>query len=321
MTKDRVAILVPGYINPRVIARLSEDFDIVAVPHGPTLDISEDEAALVRGVAVSGALPASWIARLPNLEIISNFGVGYDGVDVGAAAQRGIVVTNSPDVLNDEVADTTVALLINTVRRLPQAEAWLRQGRWVSEGHFPLTPLSLKGRHVGLQGLGRIGIEIARRLEPFKVKISYHTRRPRADVSYGYHASLLSLAEAVDTLISIVPKTPETTGSIDAEVLKALGPNGVLINVGRGTTVDQSALVTALKQGTIAAAGLDVFANEPDVPQELIDLPNVSLLPHVASASLPTRNAMADLVVDNLVSWFSTGKALTPVPETPQESA
>ncbi len=321
MTKDRVAILVPGYINPRVIARLSEDFDIVAVPHGPTLDISEDEAALVRGVAVSGALPASWIARLPNLEIISNFGVGYDGVDVGAAAQRGIVVTNSPDVLNDEVADTTVALLINTVRRLPQAEAWLRQGRWVSEGHFPLTPLSLKGRHVGLQGLGRIGIEIARRLEPFKVKISYHTRRPRADVSYGYHASLLSLAEAVDTLISIVPKTPETTGSIDAEVLKALGPNGVLINVGRGTTVDQSALVTALKQGTIAAAGLDVFANEPNVPQELIDLPNVSLLPHVASASLPTRNAMADLVVDNLVSWFSTGKALTPVPETPQESA
>ncbi len=321
MTKDRVAILVPGYINPRVIARLSEAFDIVAVPHGPTLDISEDEAALVRGVAVSGALPASWIARLPNLEIISNFGVGYDGVDVGAAAQRGIVVTNSPDVLNDEVADTTVALLINTVRRLPQAEAWLRQGRWVSEGHFPLTPLSLKGRHVGLQGLGRIGIEIARRLEPFKVKISYHTRRPRADVSYGYHASLLSLAEAVDTLISIVPKTPETTGSIDAEVLKALGPNGVLINVGRGTTVDQSALVTALKQGTIAAAGLDVFAKEPNVPQELIDLPNVSLLPHVASASLPTRNAMADLVVDNLVSWFSTGKALTPVPETPQESA
>ncbi|WP_113340754.1 2-hydroxyacid dehydrogenase [Rhizobium cremeum] len=321
MTKDRVAILVPGYINPRVIARLSEDFDIVAVPHGPTLDISEDEAALVRGVAVSGALPASWIARLPNLEIISNFGVGYDGVDVGAAAQRGIVVTNSPDVLNDEVADTTVALLINTVRRLPQAEAWLRQGRWVSEGHFPLTPLSLKGRHVGLQGLGRIGIEIARRLEPFKVKISYHTRRPRADVSYGYHASLLSLAEAVDTLISIVPKTPETTGSIDAEVLKALGPNGVLINVGRGTTVDQSALVTALKQGTIAAAGLDVFANEPNVPQQLMDLPNVSLLPHVASASLPTRNAMADLVVDNLVSWFSTGKALTPVPETPQESA
>lgn len=321
MTKDRVAILVPGYINPRVIARLNELFDIIAVPHGPTLDISGEEAALVRGVAVSGALPASWIARLPKLEIISNFGVGYDGVDVGAATARGIMVTNSPDVLNDEVADTTVALLINTVRQLPQAEAWLRQGRWASEGHYPLTPLSLKGRHVGLQGLGRIGIEIARRLEPFKVKISYHTRRPRADVPYTYHSSLLSLVETVDTLISIVPKTPETTGSINAEVLKALGPNGVLINVGRGTTVDQAALIAALRDGTIAAAGLDVFANEPNVPQELIGLPNVSLLPHVASASIPTRNAMADLVADNLISWFTTGKALTPVPEMRQESA
>lgn len=318
MSNARVTILVPGRINSRVPERLKEHFDILAVPHGADLELSEAEAARVRGIAVSGALPRSWIDRLPALEMVASFGVGYDGVDVAAAAERGIVVSNTPDVLNDEVADTAVALLINTIRRLPQAEAWLRQGRWPEEGPFPLTPLSLKGRHVGIHGLGRIGIEIARRLEPFKVRISYHTRRPRSDVSYTHFPTLAGLAEAVDTLISIVPNTPQTLRAINADVLKALGPNGVLINVGRGTTVDETALIAALTDGTIAAAGLDVFEKEPHVPQALLDLPNVSVLPHVASASVPTRNAMADLVVDNLVSWFTTGRALTPVPETPQ---
>lgn len=318
MSDARVTILVPGRINPRVVERLSDHFDILPVPHGKTLDIPSEAAAAVRGAAVSGAFPAAFIDALPNLEAIASFGVGYDGVDVAAAARRDIVVTNTPDVLNDEVADTAVALLINTVRQLPQAEGWLRQGRWVTDGPFPLSPLSLKGRHVGIHGLGRIGIEISRRLEPFKVKISYHTRRPRPDVPYGYYPSLIQLAEAVDTLISIVPRTAETEKSIDADVLKALGPNGVLVNVGRGTTVDEAALIAALQDGTIAAAGLDVFENEPNVPQALLELPNVSLLPHVASASVPTRNAMADLVADNLIAWFRTGRALTPVPETPQ---
>lgn len=318
MTDARVTILVPGRINSRVVERLSDHFDILSVPHGKTLDIPCEAAAAVRGVAVSGALPATFIDALPNLEVIASFGVGYDGVDVAAAARRGIIVSNTPDVLNDEVADTAIALLINTVRQLPQAEGWLRQGRWVTDGPFPLSPLSLKGRHVGIHGLGRIGIEIARRLEPFKVQISYHTRRPRTDVPYGYHPSLGSLAKAVDTLISIVPRTTETEKSIDADVLKALGPNGVLINVGRGTTVDEPALIAALKDGTIAAAGLDVFQDEPNVPEALLALPNVSVLPHVASASVPTRNAMADLVADNLIAWFRTGRALTPVPETPQ---
>ncbi|GEO85409.1 MULTISPECIES: 2-hydroxyacid dehydrogenase [Alphaproteobacteria] len=320
MPDSRVAILVPGRISPRVTERLSERFELIAVPHGTELALSPQEAERVRGVAVSGQLTADWIAKLPHLEMIASFGVGYDGVDVHAAAARGIVVSNTPDVLNDEVADTTIALLLNTVRQLPQAETWLRQGRWASEGPFPLSPLSLKGRHVGIHGLGRIGLEIARRLEPFKVRISYCTRRPRTDVSYAHFPTLLGLAEVVDVLISIVPKTPETIGAIDADVLRALGPRGVLINVGRGTTVDEPALIAALKNGTIAAAGLDVFTNEPQVPKELIDLPNVSLLPHVASASVPTRNAMADLVVDNLISWFETGRALTPVPETPQKA-
>ncbi len=236
---------------------------------------------------------------------------------MATAAARGITVTNTPDVLNNEVADTTIGLLLNTVRQLPQAEAWLREGHWKREGAFPLTPLPLRGRTVGIYGLGRIGLAIAERLKGFGVGIAYHTRRPRADVPYAYYPSLMELAKAVDTMIAIVPKTAETHRTIDMAVLQALGPNGVLINVGRGWTVDEDALVSALKAGTIAAAGLDVFYDEPNVPEALLALPNVSLLPHVASASVATRDAMADLVVDNLAAWFDTGAALTPVPETP----
>jgi lactate dehydrogenase-like 2-hydroxyacid dehydrogenase len=311
MSSERIAVLIPGRIHPRVRARLAERFDLVEIDSAEAVDsLTTETRARVRGGAVSGRFPAALIAALPKLDIIGSFGVGYD------AAARGIVVTNTPDVLNDEVADTTIALLLNTLRRFPAAETYLRAGRWAAEGPFPLSPMSLKGRRVGIHGLGRIGLEIAARLVPFKVEISYHTRRPRADVSFTYHDSLLGLARAVDTLISIVPATPETKGAIDTDVLKALGPEGVLINVGRGSTVDQPALIRALQDGTIAAAGLDVFADEPQVPDELIALDNVSLLPHVASASVPTRNAMADLVADNLIGWFDTGKVLTPVPET-----
>ncbi|MCC8932525.1 2-hydroxyacid dehydrogenase [Rhizobium sp. 'Codium 1'] len=314
---DRTLVLIPGRIHPRVRARLAERFDVLDVTDTSATEATAEQLARVRGAAVSGRFPASLIERLPKLEVIGSFGVGYDGVDVGAAAARGIVVTHTPDVLNDEVADTTIALLLNTVRQFYRAEHYLREGRWEREGAFPLSPLSLKGRKVGLHGLGRIGMEIAARLAPFKVDLAYHTRRPREDVSYAYHDSLIGLAKAVDILISIVPSTPQTNGAINAEVLTALGSSGVLINVGRGSTVDQPALIEALRNGTIAAAGLDVFAAEPHVPQALIDLPNVSLLPHVASASMPTRDAMADLVADNVIAWFDSGRPLTPVPETP----
>ncbi len=317
MSAERITVLIPGRIHPRARARLAERFELLEIASADEPGLTPAQAAKVVGAAVSGQFPASLIDILPNLQMIASFGVGYDGVDVQAAAARGIVVTHTPDVLNDEVADTAIALLLNTVRRFPAAENYLRAGRWAQEGSFALSPLSLKGRHVGIHGLGRIGLEIAARLEPFKVTISYHTRRPRSDVTYGYHDTLLGLASAVDTLISIVPKTPETVGAINADVLKALGPSGVLINVGRGTTVDEPALIQALNEGTIAAAGLDVFAEEPKVPAEFLDLENVSLLPHVASASIPTRNAMADLVVDNVIAWFDTGRPLTPVPETP----
>ena len=315
MSASQAAVLVPGKIHNRVLERLKDRVELIKVERSDALDA--ETAARIRGVAVSGSFSGAAMDRLPNLEIIASFGVGYDNIDVGHAASRKIIVTNTPDVLNDEVADTAVALVLNAVRQLPAAETWLRQGRWVKEGAFPLSPFSLKGRHIGLYGLGRIGLEIAKRLEPFKVKISYHTRSPRNDVDYDYFPSLKALAEAVDTLVAIVPKTPQTHKTIDAEILSALGPQGVLINVGRGWTVDEAALLAALETRTLGGAGLDVFYDEPNVPAALTQFSNVTLLPHVASASIPTRNAMADLVADNIIAWFGEGRPLTSVPETP----
>ncbi|AYG60478.1 2-hydroxyacid dehydrogenase [Rhizobium jaguaris] len=320
MSDNRIAVLVPGKIHPRVLETLKGHFDIVALDRSESPKVDAETAARVRGVAVSGGYDAVWMDAFPNIEVIANFGVGYDGIDVGHAASKGIVVTNTPDVLNDEVADTAIALLLNTLRQFPQAETWLREGRWVKEGAFPLSPFSMKGRRVGIYGLGRIGLEIARRLEPFKVKIGYHTRSPRDSLPYDYYSTLKEMAESVDTLISIVPKTLETHKVINAEILSALGPQGVFINVGRGWSVDDDALIAALGNGTLGAAGLDVFYDEPNVPAGYLSLPNVSLLPHVASASVPTRNAMADLVADNIIAWFTNGNVLTPVPETPVKS-
>ncbi|WP_093233610.1 2-hydroxyacid dehydrogenase [Sinorhizobium sp. NFACC03] len=313
---NRTRVLVPGKINQRVIDRLVGQFEVVRIESADPALVTPDMQD-VKAVAVAGRLPGALMDVLPQLEIIANFGVGYDGVEVAHAAAKGIAVSNTPDVLTEEVADTAVGLLLNTLRQLPQAEQWLRQGRWSREGAFSLSPLSLRGRSVGLYGLGRIGLSIARRLEAFGVLIAYHTRSPREGLPYAYHPTLVGLAAAVDTLIVIVPGTEATRHTVNAEVLVALGGNGVLINVGRGSTVDEAALIAALQKGVIAGAGLDVFENEPQVPDALMALPNVSLLPHVASASVVTRNAMADLVVDNIAAWFATGRALTPVPETP----
>jgi len=317
MSDNRTTVLVPGKIHPRVLERLGKQFEVVSVDRTDGPQVDADVAARVRGIAVAGGVNAAWIDAFPHLEVIANFGVGYDGIDVKHAASKGIVVTNTPDVLNDEVADTAIALLLNTLRQFPKAESWLRDGRWVKDGAFPLSPFSMKGRRVGIYGLGRIGMEIARRLEPFKMKIGYHTRSPRDSLPYDYYPTLKEMAQSVDTLISIVPKTPETHKVINAEILSALGPRGVFINVGRGWSVDDDALIAALCNGTLGAAGLDVFYDEPNVPAGYLTLPNVSLLPHVASASVPTRDAMADLVADNIIEWFEKGKPLTPVPETP----
>lgn len=317
MLNARPRILVPGKMSQRVLDRLPDHFEAVFVAAADPELVTADLASGVSGIAVQGKILAGFIDAFPNLEIIANFGVGYDGVDAAHAAKRGVAVTNTPDVLTEEVADTAIGLLLNTLRRFPAAEQWLRQGRWTKDGAFALSPLTLRGRTVGLYGLGRIGLAIARRLEAFGISIAYHTRTPREGLAYTHYPTLKDMAEAVDTIIVIVPGTDSTRRTVNAEVLEALGPQGVLINVGRGTTVDEAALADALQRGVIAAAGLDVFENEPHVPDALLALPNVSLLPHVASASQATRNAMADLVVDNLVAWFETGAALTPVAETP----
>jgi len=311
-----VTVLLPGNAHPQTLARLEQTFDLVRIERSDPALVTEELAARVKGVSAMTRIDAAMIDALPNLEIIANFGVGYDGIDALHAGKSGVMVTNTPDVLTDEVADTAIALLLNAVRELYRAEEWLRQGRWVKDGPYRLTPGTLRGRKVGIFGLGRIGQAVARRIEAFGLPISYHNRRQVEGVSYDYYPSLVELARNVDTLIAVAPGTPETDKVINAEVLQALGPDGVFVNIGRGTTVDEHALARALADKTILAAGLDVFEKEPNVPQALIDAPNATLLPHVGSATIHTRKAMADLQVDNLVSWFSRGEAVTPVPET-----
>lgn len=311
-----VTVLLPGNAHPQTLARLEETFDLVRIERADPALLTDELVGKVKGISAMTRIDAAMIDALPHLEIIANFGVGYDAIDAPHAGEKGVMVTNTPDVLTEEVADTAIALLLNAVRELYRAEEWLRQGRWVKEGPYRLTAGTLRGRKVGIFGLGRIGKAVARRVEAFGLPIAYHNRRKVEDVSYDYYSSLVKLARNVDTLISVAPGTPETEKVINAEVLAALGPQGVFVNIGRGTTVDEAALAKALADGTIMAAGLDVFEKEPHVPQALIDVPNATLLPHVGSATVHTRKAMADLQVDNLVTWFEKGEAVTPVPET-----
>ncbi|TPI11748.1 2-hydroxyacid dehydrogenase [Mesorhizobium sp. B4-1-3] len=311
-----VAILVPADFNDHAAGRIDKAFEPVPIERADPLLVTDEMRAKVRGIASYAGVSAAMIDALPNLEIIASFGVGYDSIDANHAAKRGVMVTNTPDVLTDEVADTAIGLLINTVRELYAAEKWLRDGDWVEKGNYRLSRLTLRGRSVGIFGMGRIGRAVARRLEAFGLPIAYHNRRKVEDLPYDYHATLKGLAEAVDTLICIAPGGASTEKAINGEILSALGSNGVFVNIGRGSAVDEAALAAALESGAIAAAGLDVFADEPNVPRALLDAPNASLLPHVGSASVHTRRAMADLCVDNLVAWFTERRPLTPVPET-----
>ncbi|WP_019831664.1 2-hydroxyacid dehydrogenase [Sphingomonas sp. PR090111-T3T-6A] len=311
-------ILMPAPMLASVITALDERFVLHRLWEQADPDIFlATVAPRIRGLAAStlaGRIDGSWFDRLPALEIVANFGVGYDNVDAGAAAARGIMVTNTPGVLDEEVADLTVGLLLATLRRIPQADRYVREGRWPI-APFPLSP-TLRGRRIGILGLGAIGKAVARRLEAFGVPIAYHGRSRQAGVRYDYFDTPAALAAASDVLISIVPGGRTTRRLIDAEVLAALGAEGVLINVARGSVVDEAALVAALEAGTILGAGLDVFEDEPHVPEALRSMPNVVLLPHIGSASQRTRAAMGSLVAHNLTSWFESGRALTPVPET-----
>jgi lactate dehydrogenase-like 2-hydroxyacid dehydrogenase len=264
----------------------------------------------------SDKIGAELMSKLPKLEIVSTFAVGYDHVDVKWAAEHGITVTNTPKVLNEEVADTALGLILCTVREFPQAERYLRAGKWL-ERAYPLTKATLRDRTVGMVGMGAIGQAIARRLDAMKVPVVYHARRPAAGVSYRHYPTLLDMARDVDIIVVITPGGAGTKNLINAEVLKALGPEGILINMARGSVVDEPALIQALKDKTIMSAGLDVYVNEPSVPAELIAMENVVLFPHLGSASAYTRTQMDQLVVDNLVSWAAGKGPLTPVPETP----
>ena len=321
MPDGRREVLLIGPLKP-VIVRGLEALTV----HG--LAAATNREAFLAAHAGVGAMAVSThteriddalLARLPDLEIIASFGVGYDHIDVKSAAARGIVVTNTPEVLTEEVADTALGLLLCTVREFPQAERYLRAGKWLQKA-YPLTNATLRNRTVGMVGMGAIGQAIARRLDAFGVPVVYHTRRPRREVAYRHYPKLLDMARDVDTLMVIVPGGAATTNMINAEVLDALGPNGILINMARGSVVDEPVLIKALTEGRILAAGLDVFAKEPEVPKELIAMENVVLFPHVGSASVHTRERMDQLVVDNIAAWAADKPPLTPVPETPFKS-
>ena len=279
--------------------------------------VAPDIRAICTGGHTGVKTDDSLMGRFPNLKIIGNFGVGYDSVDVAAAAKRGVVVTNTPDVLTEEVADTTLGLLLSTVREFYQAEKWLRDGHWAKEGDYRLTPASLRDRSVGIAGLGRIGKAIARRLEAFRVPVSYFGRKQQSDVKYKFYSDLVAMARDVDTLIVVTPGGPGTQNMINAAVLGALGSRGIFINMARGSVVDEAALIEALRKRTILAAGLDVYQGEPNFKPAFLELDNVTLFPHVGSASVHTRNAMGQLVVDNLAAFTQGKPPKSPVPETP----
>jgi lactate dehydrogenase-like 2-hydroxyacid dehydrogenase len=315
---EKTEVLLIGPARP-VIAKGLAPFNVIEFPRGDRASFFANEAQRVRSIAVAGTserLDGPFMARFPRLEIISSFGVGYDHVDAAWAGAHGITVTNTPDVLTEEVADTALGLLLCTARELPQAERYVRAGKWVQK-NYPLSRATLRNRTVGLVGMGRIGQAIARRLDAMLVPVAYHSRRPVAGLPYRHYPDLIGMAREVDVLLVITPGGAETKNLINAEVLKALGPDGILINMARGSVVDEPALIKALQDKTILSAGLDVYAREPQVPKELITMENVVLFPHLGSASVATREKMDQLVVDNLVAWAAGKPPLTPVPETP----
>ncbi len=320
MTAEKPEVLLIGPPKPVVIKGLEATFTVHQLSPARDRDALVAELApRLRAIAVSYTserVNGQLMGRFPRLEILSTFGVGYDHIDTAWAAAHGVTVTNTPEVLNEEVADTALGLLLCTVREFPQADRFVRAGKW-KDGAYPLTRATLRNRTVGMVGMGRIGQAIARRLDAMLVPVVYHARRQVVGVSYRYYPSLLDMARDVDVLLAIVPGGAETRNLIDASVLDALGPQGIFINMARGSVVDEPALIAALQNQTIMSAGLDVYPKEPEVAPELIAMDNVVLFPHLGSATVDTRARMDQLVVDNLVAWAGGKAPLTPVPETP----
>jgi hydroxypyruvate reductase len=274
----------------------------------------EKVCGIVRGAVTNGhsGPPPEMIDRMPKLQIIASASVGYDGIPVEYARSKGIPVTNTPDVLNDDVADLAIGLMIMTARRLVASDKYVRAGRWDKEGDYPLAQKA-SGKRVGILGMGRIGKEIGKRAEAMNNTVSYHSRNAVQDVSWKHYPDLVELAKDSDFLIVIIPSTPQTQKIVSKAVIEALGPTGILVNVARGAVVDEDALLDALKAGKVGGAGLDVFVNEPTVPADFFAMDNVVLQPHVGSATHETRRAMSQLVLDNLDAHFAGKPLLTEI--------
>ena len=312
-TGPMMDLITAGVANDFIVFNLDQVADREAL----LAEVGGDIRAVCTGSHTGVRTDAAILDRLPNLKIIGNFGVGYDTIDIAAARRRGIIITNTPEVLTEEVADTAIGLLLGTIREFYEAEQWLRQGRWPTEGDYRLTAASLRDRSIGIMGMGRIGRAIARRLEAFGRPISYYARTEQPLLPYRYYSDLVTMAGDVDTLIAILPGGPATNNLVNRPVLEALGRRGIFINVARGSVVDEPALIEALKSRTILRAGLDVFVGEPTINPALFALDNVTIVPHIGSASIYTRSRMGQLVVDNLLAFAAGKPPLTPVPETP----
>jgi lactate dehydrogenase-like 2-hydroxyacid dehydrogenase len=311
---DRIEVLTVSHLSPPVMELLRGAYRVHDRTHERDPSAFASAAPRIRAIAATGEskITRELIARLPALEIISLFSVGYEGVDVVASRERGVAVTHTPGVLNDEVADLAMALVLAVSRRLVEADRYVRSGAW-AKGPMPLAN-RVSGARLGIVGLGRIGMAIAKRAEAFGMSIAYTSRNARSDAPYPYLPSAEALAAEVDFLVVITPGGAGTRKLIDARVLAALGNEGYLINVSRGSVVDEAALVIALRERTIAGAGLDVFENEPNVPAELLSFDNVVLTPHIGSATRQTRQAMADLAFANLQAHFAGRPLLSPIP-------
>lgn len=316
MMNDKPHLLLIGPATERMMDRFRSEFTLHVLFDQPDREaFLREQGGLIEAVATDGhwGLSPAPMEILPKLKVVSSYGVGYDGIDANAAAARGILVSHTPDVLNNEVADTAILLWLAVSRRLVPADRWARSGDWAAKGGFPLTR-SVQDRTVGIVGFGRIGQTIAERAGAFRARVLYHARSAR-DVPHTYCPDLVEMARQSDVLIVITPGGSATRHLVSREVLEALGPDGILINVARGTVVDEAALVSALTDGKLGGAGLDVFEAEPRIPDALKAMDNVVLTPHVGSATVETRRAMGDLTCDNLSQWLRDGTVLTPVPE------
>lgn len=311
MTKT---ILALGRLLPPEMEALEQHFEVIRLRRDDNPEaVLQDRRLDIAGILSVPQTPVRrhLIEALPNLEIIAQFGVGVDNIDLAAARERGILVTNTPDVLTADTADTALALLLAVTRRVCEADMFVRVGKWKA-GQMGLGT-SLTGKRAGIVGLGRIGQAIAKRLEGFGIDVVYYGPREKPDQPYAYYPDLAQMAGDVDFLILSCNGGPDTAGLVDYDILEHLGPKGFLINIARGSVVVEDHLLAALANKIIAGAGLDVFANEPEVPEGLFSLDNVVLLPHIGTATVETRTIMGELVMKNLLAHFGGGVLLTPV--------